>query len=52
MKFARGKWLQNLAVPIWRGGDGDDSFTITLTGVNPAGVSVIRATGTGTLLDE
>jgi hypothetical protein len=39
-------------VPIWPGGSGDETFTVTLTGVNPAGVNVIRATGTGTILDE
>jgi len=56
LKFNRSTWRKNVSVPIWSAADidvdVDKTFTITLTGVNPAGVTVARATGTGTILDN
>ncbi len=54
LNFARGKWLQNLTVPVWPDATsgGNKTFTVTLSGVNPAVVTVARATGTGTILDQ
>jgi hypothetical protein len=54
LKFGRSTWIKNLVVPVWPKSESgaNTSFTVTLTGVDAAGVTVLRATGTGTILDH
>ena len=51
--FAANKTLRPISVPVWPDliFDADHQFTITLSGLNGSGVTVIRTTGTGTILD-
>jgi hypothetical protein len=44
--------MRTIIVPIWPGASPatDETFTITLTGFNASGVTLIRDTGTGTIL--
>ena len=51
--FSSTATLRNLSVPIWPDliPDADHQFTITLSGLSGSGVTLIRATGTGTILD-
>jgi glucose/arabinose dehydrogenase len=45
--------LRNITLPIWPDAthDADHTFTITLSGLTGSGVTMLRATGTGTILD-
>ncbi len=54
LEFGRGTWLRNIVTPIYPNGESGENktFTVTLNGVDPAGVTVFRATGTGTILDH
>jgi hypothetical protein len=47
-----GKSMKTISVPIWpgTGATADETFTITLTGVSDGAITLIRATGTGTIL--
>ena len=53
LKFGKGTPVVNISIPVWpRSASGPDkSFTVTISGA-PAGVSIVRATGTGTILDS
>jgi hypothetical protein len=57
ISFATGRrGLRNITLPIWPDLDveeGTETFTITLSGLSaPPGTSLIRATGTGTIVDN
>jgi glucose/arabinose dehydrogenase len=51
--FAANKTSRSVSVPIWPDliDDADHQFTVTLSGLNGGGVTLVRATGTGTILD-
>jgi glucose/arabinose dehydrogenase len=54
LTFAPDRTLRNITVSVWPDiiPDADHQFTITLSNLNGSGVTLIRATGTATLLDS
>jgi hypothetical protein len=53
LTFLAGKGpLKNIAIPVWPDAvaEADQSFTITLSNLQGSGVTLIRATGTGTII--
>ena len=49
--FAKGAKRKTITIPIWPNStsEGDETFTITLSGLNGAGVTIIRTTATATI---
>jgi hypothetical protein len=54
LTFLPGQTLKTIAIPIWPDAvsDTDESFTITLSNLNGAGVTIIRGNATGTILGQ
>jgi glucose/arabinose dehydrogenase len=52
LTFPAGTALTNITIPIWPDlfPEPDESFTITLSSLSGTGVTMLRATGTGTIL--
>ncbi len=52
VSFAAGSTLKTINVPIWpsAGSSTDQTFTVTLSGLSGNGVTLLRDTGTGTIL--
>jgi hypothetical protein len=53
LKFGTLSLLKSVSIPIWPAANPhtNETFTITLSGVSGTGVTLIRSTGTATLLD-
>ena len=53
LSFPAGTTMKNVTVPVWPDAipDADHCFTVTLSNLTGAGVSLFRATGTAQLLD-
>lgn len=52
LSFPAGTLLRNVSLPIWPDLliESDESFTVELSGLNGAGVTLVRATGTATIV--